>query len=106
MTPLRSTHREYNQISNLKRQEKQKSSHSSQSSSHKSTIPPELPPRRNGTVYGSVWSKPLGNVETFFNRKSDAVAAGGKLDHSSHKIFSKLFCLTCRFFTIRNQWQR
>ncbi|KAG4066680.1 hypothetical protein HA402_007316 [Bradysia odoriphaga] len=83
VTPLRSTHREYNQISNLKRQEKQKSSHSSQSSSHKAT-PPELPPRRNGTVlYGSVWSKPLGNVETFFNRKSDPTTVGGSSQSSS-----------------------
>lgn len=81
VTPLRSTHREYNQISNLKRQEKQKSSHSSPSSSHKSATPPELPPRRSertGAVqYGSVWSKPLGNVETFF-RKNDTTVTGGK----------------------------
>lgn len=85
VTPLRSTHREYNQISNLKRQEKQKSSHSSQSSSHhKSATPPELPPRRSGTVYGSVWSKPLGNVETFFSRKSDSAGTGGSSSQSSN----------------------
>lgn len=75
VTPLRNTHREYNQISNMKRQEKQKSSPSNQSSNHKSATPPELPPR--GTVhYGSVWSKPLSNVDSFFNRKIDSVVTG------------------------------
>lgn len=81
VTPLRSSHREYNQISNLKRQEKQKTSPSNQSSNHKSIAPPELPPR-SGTVgnvlYGSVWSKPLGNVDSFFNRKNDGVLTSGK----------------------------
>lgn len=77
VTPLRSTHREFNQISNIKRQEKQKASSSNQTSKQKSIPPPELPPRSgSGAVYGSVWSKPLGHVDAFFGRKNDGLTSG------------------------------
>ena len=71
VTPLRSTHREYNQICNLKLKEKHKPTHSTQSPSQKLAVPPKLPPRRSETgICGSVWSTPLGNVQEFFTRKS------------------------------------